>query len=47
MNLDLQILIDIVGNMLISAFPISLVLCITSKLCNFVTSMIFGKRVDL
>lgn len=47
MQVDLQSIVNIVGQLLLGAFPVSLVLVLSSKLCNFMTSLIFGKRVDL
>lgn len=40
----IQSLVDLVSKFLIVAFPISLVLCLSAKLVNFVTGFILGSR---
>lgn len=47
MTMGIPIIIETVSNMMLIAFPISLVLILVAKITNFFTSLVFGKEVRL
>lgn len=46
MELNYQIVIDLVSNMMIIAFPIALIFMIVQKVVGIFISFVFGKEIN-
>lgn len=47
MSVDMQVIVDMVVNMLLISFPISLVFMLGAKLANVFSSFVVGREVRL
>ena len=47
MEIDYQIIVDLIANLGIIVFPISLIFCISEKLVDIFLNFVIGKRVRL
>lgn len=45
LTIDLQVIIDSICQMFIVAFPLSLLLCLVSKITVLFTRFVFGKEI--